>query len=46
VPKNILIIPGRVTYVVDNKGMVKYKFNSQLNAEKHIENSLQKLKEI
>jgi len=46
VPKNILIIPGRVTYIIDRNGIVKYKFNSQLNAEKHIENSLQKLQEL
>lgn len=46
VPKNLFFIPGRVTYVVDKKGVVQYIFNSQLGAEKHIENSLQKLKEI
>lgn len=46
VPKNLFLIPGRVTYVVDKKGIVQYMFNSQLSAEKHIENSLQKLKEI
>lgn len=46
VPKNLFFIPGRVTYVIDKKGIVIHIFNSQLNAEKHIENSLQKLKEI
>ena len=44
VPKSMILLPGRVTYVVDKKGIVQYIFNSQFNAEKHIENSLKKLK--
>ncbi|WP_445725622.1 peroxiredoxin [Flavobacterium sp.] len=44
VPKNLFFIPGRVTYVIDKKGIVQYVFNSLLSAEKHIENALQKLK--
>ena len=46
VPKNLFLIPGRVTYVIDKNGIVQYIFNSQLNAEKHIENALKKLKAI
>jgi len=46
VPKNLFLIPGRVTYVIDKRGVVQYIFNSQLGAEKHIENSLKKLEEI
>jgi len=46
VPKNLFLIPGRVTYVIDKRGVVQYIFNSQLGTEKHIENSLQKLKDI
>jgi len=46
VPKNLFLIPGRVTYVINEKGIVVYKFKSQLGAEKHIDKSLQKLKEI
>jgi len=46
VPKNLFLIPGRVTYVIDKNGIVQYVFNSQLNAEKHIENALKKLKAI
>ena len=46
VPKSIFILPGRVTYIIDEKGIVKYVFNSQFNAEKHIEIALQKLKEF
>ncbi|MBL4938820.1 MAG: redoxin domain-containing protein, partial [Lutibacter sp.] len=44
VPKSMILLPGRVTYVVDKKGIVQYIFNSQFSAEKHIENSLKKLK--
>jgi len=46
VPKNLFLIPGRVTYVIDKRGVVQYIFNSQLGTDKHIENSLQKLKNI
>jgi len=43
VPKSLIFLPGRVTYVVGKKGIVQYIFNSQFGAEKHIENSLKKL---
>ena len=46
VPKSIILLPGRVTYVVDENGIVQYIFNSQFNAEKHVENSLKKLNEL
>lgn len=46
VPKSMFFLPGRVTYVIDKKGIVRYIFNSQFGAEKHIENSLKKLKEL
>ena len=46
VPKNLFLIPGRVTYVIDKRGVVQYIFNSQLGTDKHIENSLQILKDI
>ena len=44
VKKNILgLIPGRVTYVIDDKGYVKYIYDSMLNAESHIDESLKVL---
>lgn len=46
VPSSFLILPGRVTYVVDKKGVVQYIFNSQFSAEKHIENALEILKDL
>jgi len=44
VPSSFLILPGRVTYVIDKEGVVQYIFNSQFAAEKHIENALEILK--
>jgi peroxiredoxin Q/BCP len=42
------IIPGRVTFVIDKKGVVRHVFSSQLQPEKHIEEArgvLRKLEE-
>jgi peroxiredoxin Q/BCP len=38
------LIPGRVTYIADKKGKVVYIFNSQSQAEKHVEEALRILK--
>ncbi len=46
VPKSLLFLPGRVTYIIDKNGLVQYIFNSQFGIEKHIETALQKLKNI
>jgi peroxiredoxin Q/BCP len=40
------LIPGRVTFVVDKKGIIQYIFNSQLNISKHIFTSLEILKKL
>jgi peroxiredoxin Q/BCP len=41
VPTNFLgLLPGRVTYIVDKTGRVIYIFNSQMNAEKHVDEAL------
>ncbi len=46
VPTNLLgLLPGRVTYVIDAKGMIQYIFNSQLNGNKHITSTLDFLKQ-
>ena len=40
VPTNLLgLIPGRVTYVVDKKGIVKGVFNSQMKFDQHVPES-------
>jgi peroxiredoxin Q/BCP len=40
------IIPGRVTYIIDKKGMVRHIFNSQTQAQKHVEEAKKALLEI
>ena len=47
VPTNLFgLIAGRVTYVVNKEGKVVLVFNSQTNAEKHIDEALRILKEM
>ncbi len=38
------LIKGRVTYLIDKKGIVKGVYNSQINATKHIPKALEILK--
>lgn len=40
------LIPGRVTFVVDNQGVIQHVFNSQMQAEKHIDESLEAIKKM
>ncbi len=37
VPSTMGIIPGRVTYIIDKKGVVRHVFNSQTEAQRHVE---------
>ncbi|HEY9730426.1 MAG TPA: peroxiredoxin [Drouetiella sp.] len=40
------VMPGRVTYVIDKEGVVRLVFNSQLDAQKHVDEALKALGEI
>jgi thioredoxin-dependent peroxiredoxin len=40
------LVAGRVTYVIDKKGIIRHIFSSQLNPKKHIEEALRIIKEI
>ena len=40
------IIPGRVTYIIDKKGVVRHVFSSQSHPELHVEEAIKILKEI
>jgi peroxiredoxin Q/BCP len=40
------LLPGRVTYVIDKKGIVRHVFSSQLNPTKHIEEALRIIKDL
>jgi thioredoxin-dependent peroxiredoxin len=46
VPSSMGIIPGRVTYIIDKKGMVRHIFNSQTQAQRHVEEAKKTLLEI
>ena len=47
VPSDLFgLIPGRVTYVIDRKGVIRLIFNSQLNAAKHVEKALEIIKKL
>jgi peroxiredoxin Q/BCP len=37
---------GRVTYVVDKKGVIRMVFSSQLQPKKHVDESIRKVREI
>ena len=39
-------IPGRVTFIIDKKGVIRHVFSSQLQPEKHIEEAKEVLKRI
>ncbi len=43
VPNTFSLFPGRVTYVIDEEGIVRHVFSSQLGVEKHVEEALQAL---
>ena len=36
VPATAGLLPGRVTYVIDSAGRIRHRFNSQLQARRHI----------
>lgn len=40
VKKSLGILPGRVTFVIDQKGTIKHQFSSQLSIGKHIKEAL------
>ncbi|MFA9409192.1 MAG: peroxiredoxin [Candidatus Dadabacteria bacterium] len=46
VPKTLRIVPGRVTYVIDKKGIVRHIFSSQLNYKRHVKEALSALKSL
>jgi len=46
VPSTLGLLPGRVTYVIDARGVVRHIFNSQFNATKHVEEAIRALQTI
>jgi peroxiredoxin Q/BCP len=46
VPSTMGLIPGRVTYIIDKKGVVRHIFSSQVQAERHVEEAKNTLLEL
>lgn len=46
VPSALGLLPGRVTYVIDTKGVVRHIFSSQMNPGKHVEEAMKVLRSI
>ena len=46
VPRTFGIVPGRVTYLLDKAGIVRYSFNSQLKPLEHVAGTLDVLKTL
>ena len=40
------VFPGRVTFIIDKKGVVRHVFNSQFQPEKHIDEALAVLRKL
>ena len=46
VPTSLGLFPGRVTYIIDSKGMVRHVFSSQTNPAKHVEEAVRVLRSL
>jgi thioredoxin-dependent peroxiredoxin len=46
VPSTLGILPGRVTYVLDQEGIVRHMFSSQLNFQGHVDEALKVIKQL
>lgn len=46
VPTTLGLLPGRVTYVIDQSGQVRHIFNSQFNPKGHVTEAMKMLKTL
>ncbi len=46
VKRTLGILPGRVTFLIDKKGVVRHVFSSQTNMDAHVEEALRVLKSL
>jgi peroxiredoxin Q/BCP len=44
VPNTFGLLPGRVTYVIDEQGVVRHIFSSQLGVERHVQEAIEALR--
>jgi peroxiredoxin Q/BCP len=46
VPKLLMVLPGRVTYVIDREGVIRLKFNATLASRQHVDEALRVVREL
>lgn len=46
VPKTLGFLPGRVTYVIDKRGIVRHIFSSLLAADRHVAEALETVRRL
>lgn len=46
VPATLGVLPGRVTYVIDRKGTVRYVFNSMTSIGRHVNDALEVVRRL
>ena len=46
VPAVLGLLPGRVTYVIDRRGMVRHVFNSMTNISQHVGDALEVVRQL
>jgi peroxiredoxin Q/BCP len=46
VPAVLGLLPGRVTYVIDRRGMVRHVFNSMTNVSQHVDDALEVVRQL
>jgi peroxiredoxin Q/BCP len=46
VSKTLGLLPGRVTYLIDKQGIIRFLFNSQFNADRHVTEALEVLRQL
>lgn len=46
VPKTLGLLPGRVTYVIDRKGIVRLMFSAPLAANRHVTEALETVRRL
>jgi thioredoxin-dependent peroxiredoxin len=46
VPNTFGLFPGRVTYIIDQEGVVRHVFSSQVEAARHVEEALKTVRSV
>ena len=46
VPRTLGLLPGRTTYIIDRRGIVRHIFNSQFRPNAHVEESLRLVRKL